>query len=144
MLMPVNIAWYVFCGILPVENAMKMKKLMLFLLPAVLLISCERDKLLPSDELPGWLKQRIADIEVQMSENPGTGFAVSAWIRYSWNDEYYYEWHNLISSSFPPIYDADGDMMAFAWDSNDEYQNGKCCKVYVWKGPSWNEAYDGW
>jgi hypothetical protein len=120
-----------------------MKKFLLFLLPAMLLISCERQYLLPSDEVPGWLKTRIAEIEDQINSNPRSGLDVGAWIRYEYKDQYYFEWHNLLSSSFPPIYDTTGDMMTFSWDSNDEYQTDKCCKKYIWKGSSWNDDF-GW
>lgn len=128
-----------------------MKKFLLFLLPAMMLISCERQYLLPSDEVPGWLKIRIAEIEDQINSNPRSGLDVGAWVRYEYQDQYYFEWHNLLSSSFPPIYDFDGDMMTFSWNSTDvldsnanwdDYQKDKCCKKYIWKGSAWNDAFE--
>lgn len=121
-----------------------MKILLHFLLPAVLLISCERQYLLPADEVPGWLKTRIAEIEDEIKANQTSALNICAWIRYEFNDQYYFEWHNLLSSSFPPVYNADGEMMTYSWDSADEYQKAKCCKKFVWKGSSWKDAYDGW
>jgi len=128
-----------------------MKKFLLCLLPAILLISCERQYLLPSDEVPGWLKKRIADTEEIISSDARSGLSISAWIRYEYNDQYYFEWLNLLSSSFPPIYKTNGDMMTFSWNSTDaldanptydEYQKDKCGKKYIWKGPSWNDDFD--
>ncbi len=110
----------------------------------MLLISCERQYLLPSDEVPGWLKTRIAEIEDEIRANPRSGLDIGAWVRYEYQDQYYFEWHNPLSSSFPPIYDFDGDMMTFSWDSNDEYQKDKCCKKYIWKGSAWNNNFNGW
>ena len=121
-----------------------MKRILLILLPAVLFISCERHQYQPSGEVPEWLNQKIVEIEGQIRENPKTGFTISAWIRYTYNDEYYFEWHNLLSSSYPPIYDFDGNRMFFRWDNNDDYQKGKCCKQYIWKGPSWSDEFNGW
>ena len=121
-----------------------MKKILLILLPAVLLISCERTQYQPSGEVPAWLRQQIVEIEDQIRENPRSGLNISAWIRYTYNDEYYFEWHNLLSSSFPPIYDFDENLMFFSWDSNDDYQKGKCCREYIWKGPSWSDEFNGW
>ncbi len=123
---------------------MKMKKILLILLPALILVSCEKNYLVPGDEVPGWLKDRISDTEKEIRKNPHSGLDISAWIRYSYDNEYYFEYHNLLSSSFPPIYNYRGDMMTFSWDSNDAYQKDKCCKEYIWKGPSWSDAYNGW
>lgn len=121
-----------------------MKKILpLLLLPALLLISCEKQYLVPADEVPGWLKTRIAEIEEEIAENPKSALNIGAWIRYEYKDQYYYEWHNPLSSSFPPVYNADGDMMTYAWDGDDEYYNEKCCKKFVWKGSSWIDAFDG-
>jgi hypothetical protein len=119
-----------------------MKKFLLLLLPAILLISCERQYLLPSDEVPGWLKQSIADTERIISSDSRSGLSISAWIRYEYNDQYYFEWHNLLSSSFPPIYNFEGDMMGYSWATTDDYQKDKCCREYIWKGPSWNDDFD--
>jgi len=94
--------------------------------------------------MPDWLRQQIVEIEDQIRENPRSGLNISAWIRYTYNHEYYYEWHNLLSSSFPPIYDFDGTQMYFRWDNNDNYQKGKCCREYIWKGPSWSDEFNGW
>lgn len=121
-----------------------MKKILLILMPLVLFISCERSQLKSSGEVPEWLSQKIVEIEDQIRENPRSGLDVGAWIKYTYNDEYYFEWHNLLSSSFPPIYNFEGDLMFFSWDSNDDYQKGKCCKEYIWKGPSWSDEFNGW
>jgi hypothetical protein len=37
-----------------------MKKILLLLLPALLLISCEKNYLVPASEVPEWLEDRIA------------------------------------------------------------------------------------
>jgi hypothetical protein len=128
-----------------------MKQFLLLLLPAMLLISCERQYLLPSDEVPGWLKKSIADTEDIISSDSRSGLTISAWVRYGYKDQYYFEWHNILSSSFPPVYDFDGDMMTFSWNSTDaldanatydDYQKDKCCKEYIWKGPAWTDDFD--
>ena len=123
---------------------MKMKKLLLILLPALMLVSCEKSYLVPDDEVPAWLKDRIAETEKEIRNNPHSGLTISAWIRYSYDQDYYFEYHNLLSSSYPPIYNYRGDMMTFSWDNNDSYQQDKCCKEYIWKGSDWSDTYDGW
>ncbi|MBE0677658.1 MAG: hypothetical protein IH592_02725, partial [Bacteroidales bacterium] len=90
-----------------------MKKIMLFLLPALMLVSCEKNYLVPADEVPSWLKNRIAETEKELQSNPKSGLDMGAWIRYSYEGDYYFEWLSPISSSFPPIHSYDGELMTY-------------------------------
>jgi hypothetical protein len=115
-----------------------MKKILLFLLPVMLFISCEKQYLIPADEVPSWLKNRIADIEKEIRSD--SRYEMSAWFRYSYSGEYYFEWFNLISSSFPPVYNYDGEIMTFSSELYLQYESEKCCKTTVWKGPQYPDG----
>ena len=115
-----------------------MKKLVLLIAVLSLVISCEKDYLIPDSEVPDWLRKRIAQDEKLIKSNPQTGLDIAAWIRYKYQSDYYFEYHNLLSSAGPVAYDYDGLVM-----SNREqylkYNADKCCKKFVWKGPSYIE-----
>jgi len=111
-----------------------MKKLLFLFSFTLILISCEKwpDFLIPSSEVPRWLKERIAHDEKILNSTPQSGLEFSAWIRYKWNDEYFFEYRNGLSSAGPEKYTYTGDKMTL----NQEYLNfekEKCCKEIVWK-----------
>ncbi len=121
-----------------------MKRVLLLLLPVLLPASCERQYLVPSDEVPAWLKEMISEAEAGESTPPMYTTDFGAWIRYRYDGDYYFEWLNPVMSSFPPVYDYDGTLLSLDQDAFIKYQNGKCCKKYVWKGSAFPDDYDEW
>lgn len=120
-----------------------MKRILLLLLPVLMLASCERQYLVPSDEVPAWLKEIIREAEAGDSSSIYAS-DIGAWIRYKYEGNYYYEWLNPIMSSFPPVYDHGGSLLSLDQDAFIKYQDGKCCKKYVWKGSAFPDDYDEW
>lgn len=76
---------------------------------SVILISCGKDNLLlPQDEIPAWLKTRIAEDEAKIESDSMSGLDLGAWMRYKFEGEYYFEYYNPIMSSLPPVFAYDG------------------------------------
>ena len=112
-----------------------MKTTFIFLLFSLLLISCERDNyLIPRKEVPDWLKTQIARDEKEIKDDPKSGKDIGAWFRYEYKGEYYFEYENMISSAFPPVYYFNGNLMNTYEEPYIDYMNKKCCKQIVWKG----------
>jgi len=105
---------------------------------AIFAFSCEKEYLVPEDELPDWLLDQIELYEQTIADNPKSSYAWSSWIRYEWNSEYYYEFWNLLSSTFPnPISHARDTLDISQVDADTDYFKEKCCGAYVWKGPNY-------
>lgn len=104
-----------------------LKKIFFLLILTIVLFACDKDNLVPTDEIPEWLKERIEEEES----------GITAWIRYEYMDEYYFEYMNPILSSWPPTYDYDGNYIEGSIYQN--YQENKCCKKYVWKASRYEE-----
>jgi hypothetical protein len=103
----------------------------------MLVSSCEKSQYVPENEVPEWLKSRIASDELTISADPHSGLDIAAWIRYKYMGEYYFEYHNLLFSSMPPVYKYDGTTINYAGTEYTRYQENKCCGRYVWKGPAY-------
>ena len=115
-----------------------MKKLLLLISFTFFLISCQKDNyLIPNSEVPKWLKERIAQDEKAISSNPQSGLDVTAWIRYKYNDNYYFEYRNGLSNGGPEIYTYDGIQIMLNQDPYLNFNSEKCCKQFVWKGPNY-------
>jgi hypothetical protein len=121
-----------------------MKRVILLLLPVMLLTACEKQSFVPSGDVPEWLKEMIREAEEGDSNPPMYGTDFGAWVRYKYAGNYYFEWINPILSSFPPVYDQSGRLSNMDQDEYARYQNGKCCKKYVWKGSAFPDDYDEW
>ncbi len=107
------------------------------------LISCEKDYLIPSNEIPDWLKLKIDQDEQFYKDNTRSMVAYGCWVRFSWQSEYYFEYHNILSSSSPRAISYDRDTLKIlANDINTDYCKEKCCKEYVWKGPKFKYYYE--
>ena len=64
----------------------------------------------------------------------------AAWIRYKWQEEYYFEYHNMASSFLIMPISATGDTLHFSpGATSTNYYKEKCCRQYVWKGPNYKE-----
>lgn len=115
-----------------------MKKILFLLSVIVFASSCEKNQIVPDDEVPGWLKTRIARDELTIASNPQSGLDIAAWIRYKYQKEYFFEYHNMLSSSFPNVYNYAGESVNYLIDPYTDYPDKKCCKQYVWKGSAYS------
>jgi hypothetical protein len=118
-----------------------MEKFKLMCLFSLLLFSCEKTLPdVPDDEIPTWLKTRISQDEQIIKQSLNSGVAYGAWLRYKWQNENYFEYHNIlsVSSSFPIPFSVNGDsLIVISGGTNSDYWTKKCCKQYVWKAPKY-------
>lgn len=119
-----------------------MKRLSIIFMLAVLTLSCENELLVHDSEVPGWLKDRIANDEALIEASPQSGLDMAAWIRYRYDGSYYFEYYNVLSSSFPNIYNEGGIKVMSGYEEYQAFSSGRCCKTYVWKGKSYIEIDD--
>jgi hypothetical protein len=118
-----------------------MRKIALMLFTSVMFISCEKGYLIPDKEVPEWLKLRINSDEQMMNDYPSSCLYYGAWLRYIWQDEYYFEYHCSCSSSSPRAISVNGDTLhVLANDVNTDYYKGKCCRQLVWKAPKYEDS----
>lgn len=116
-----------------------MKKAVTLIAVTILLISCEKwpDFLIPSSEVPRWLKEKISDDEKEIKSNPQSGLDVGAWIRYKFQGDYYFEYRNGFSSLGPEKFDFNGNKIMLNQEPFLNFEKEKCCKQFVWKGPNY-------
>lgn len=112
-----------------------MKKLLILIVISLSISACQKDGTLPENDIPQWLKDRIAHDEMIIETDPQSGLDIAAWIRYKYEKEYYFEYHNLLSSAGPETYSITGT----EYHPSDylDYKDNRCCKVLVWKGPNY-------
>ena len=104
----------------------------------IFLFSCERGLIVPEHELPDWLLQKIEEDEEVISVNPKNYLASGSWVRFEWDEMFYYEYWNMLSSTHPKPISHEGDTLGFfATDASTDYSREKCCQEYVWKGPKY-------
>jgi len=115
-----------------------MKRILILFAFAALLVSCAKDKD-TKEVLPAWLTERIAADEEVINSNSQSGLDLGAWLQYTYKDSIYFEYHNLLMSSLPKVYNSEGLEIIFTIAEYAEYQKGKCCKKFVWKGKSYYE-----
>ena len=114
-----------------------MKTLISVMILFFCLSACTKDPfLIPISEIPKWLHDRITQDEKVLKTDPEAGPSITSWIRYKYNESYYFEFHNMVWSSGPWYYDFDGNLMKEPTFYLD-YNSKKCCKKFVWKGPSY-------
>ena len=117
-----------------------MRKIGLIFTFSLIFFSCEKNSFVPENEIPDWLKTSISNDEQKIKEAPKAMSAWGAWLRYKWENEYYFEYENPLSSSLYIPISVNGDSLYISpYDTNVEYFKGKCCKQYVWKGPLYIE-----
>ena len=117
-----------------------MKNIALSIFLSFLFISCEKEYLIPDNEVPDWLKANIKHEEVIIKDSPQLMNAYGAWLRYNWQNEFYFEYHNVLSSSSPRAISVKGDTLnIWANDITSDYYKEKCCMKYVWKAPEYKE-----
>jgi hypothetical protein len=116
-----------------------MKKISLMLFISIMLFSCEKDDyLIPTKDVPVWLKTKISQDELSIQQNPNKSASWGAWLRYKWQNEYYFEYHNIVSSSTVAPISVSGDTLYYG-ATNMTYYKEKSDKQYVWKGPNYIE-----
>jgi hypothetical protein len=112
-----------------------MKKFLFILLLSISAMSCEKDEFISNKDIPDWLKTQISGLEQEIKADPTTLQAYTAWVRYEWKKEYYFEYINPPSSFHPLPNCMDGkNLDSVVWDI---YEKEKCCMKYVWKGPKY-------
>ncbi len=117
-----------------------MRKIGLIFTFSLIFFSCEKDYLIPDKEVPEWLKIKIKQDEQLIKDSPQSWKNYGGWLRYKWQNEYYFEYHNVLSSSLPQPISAKGDTLHFyVFETNTDYYKEKCCKQYVWKAPEYKE-----
>ncbi len=113
---------------------------MLMFFFSLIFFSCEKDYLIPDKEVPEWLKTKINQDEQIIKDSPQLMNSYGAWLRYDWQNEYYFEYHNVLSSSLPQPISTKGDTLhIYATDINTDYYKEKCCKQYVWKASEYKD-----
>jgi hypothetical protein len=116
-----------------------MKRIFLVFLLGLIIISCEKEQFLQDTDIPLWLRDKIAHDEEIIRTNSQSGLDIAAWIRYEYDGNYYFEYLNLLSSAGPSTYDNDGNLVSFNLASYQTYFTKRCCKKYIWRGPSYFE-----
>ncbi len=112
-----------------------MKKTIVLILLTLAMWSCEKDNPGLIDDIPDWLRTQISVLEQEIKADPSSLIAYTAWVRYKWKKEYYFEYINPPSSfgSLPVCSDGKNLDSAIC----DIYEKEKCCMKYVWKGPKY-------
>jgi len=117
-----------------------MRRIALMFVFTLIFLSCEKDNLVPAGEIPDWLKTKIEQDEEIIKDSPQFLYAWGAWIRYEWQNDFYFEYHNILSSTMPQPISFSGDTLhIYATDINTDYYKEKCCMQYVWKAPNYKE-----
>ena len=107
-----------------------------------LFTDCNKNKLVPEDEVPQWLKEKIAEDEAVIDSASNPMQFCGAWIRYKFDKDYYFEYNNPLSSVMLEVYNYEGNGFDFYDDELiKSYQDDKCCKRYVWKAPGYDELH---
>ena len=121
-----------------------MKNLIILFVLFLLFSSCKKEEFVPENEIPVWLKDQIQWYDSALKQNP-ENYVLNgtAWIRYKWNNEYYFEFRSIISSSFAfPISFQQDTLKVCPVCSGTDYHDTKCCKQYVWKGTGFPDSED--
>jgi hypothetical protein len=116
-----------------------MKKSLVILIISIFCISCEKTFLIPDDEVPGWLKERILEDEKIIKSDPKLMQNYGAWIRYEFKGDMYYEYDNPLSSESRSPYSQDGVRMETTITPFTEYEKDKCCERFIWKAPKYHD-----
>lgn len=107
----------------------------IILIMTLFIFSCEKDD--PKNEtIPDWLKSKIAQDIEQIKNDPQSGLDFAAWIRYKYDNNFYFEYRNILSSSGPLTYNCEGSVVHFG-ETSEDYFNKRCCKLYIWKGSAY-------
>ena len=115
-----------------------MKKTIIFFAVILLCLSCKKDYLIPGNEVPLWLKEKISDDEATIKRDPKLMPNYGAWIRYEYQGNKYYEYDNPLSSLSRNPYSQDGVRINTMNAPYTNYWTDKCCERFVWKAPNYH------
>jgi len=110
-----------------------MKKIVILVFLTLSILSCEKNKSLLIKDIPDWLKTQISGLEQEIKANPSSLTVYSAWVRYEWKNDYYFEFMDPPRSYRHLPKNLDGTNINPA--DFDNYEKEKCCMEYVWKAP---------
>lgn len=101
------------------------------------LSACKKNEYISDDEIPQWIKERIAEDEAVIDSAPHLMQNFGAWFRYKHNREFYFEYQNPLMSACCFMYNFNGD--SFSFEDFENYDDSKCCERIVWKAPKFDE-----
>ena len=103
--------------------------------------NCNKNEYINDDWIPPWLKERIAEEEfiIEVSQRPM--HFLTAWKRYKYKREYYFEYDDKLSSVSFQIYDNAGKGINFDGEKYTTYNESKCCERFVWKSPGYEKYF---
>ena len=121
-----------------------MKRALLLFSISFFLFACEKDSLetgylVPIEELPDWLISSIEYDEEVIETSQKYYSAYGSWSRSKWNNEYYYKYFNLVSSTIPQPISHLGDTLDIPPLTSTDFYKERCCTEYVWKGLRYKE-----
>lgn len=114
-----------------------MKKFIFLMVLSVTILSCQKDQSILIKDIPDWLNDNISALEKEIRSDPKTMAAFTAWARYEWKNEYYFEYFDFSRSYLTGPKRIDGQILGIGDPLYTTYQNEKCCMEYVWKGPKY-------
>ena len=120
-----------------------MKKLLCLLYPLIFfLTACQHDESPSNSELPAWLNNKIQLDEKTIKDNPKSMVGWGVWVKTQWDENTYFEYSNLLSSSiYFPISFAGDTLTTYIKEAGSDYSNQKCCAEVVWHGSQIDEDY---
>lgn len=120
-------------------NHMKTVSCFTFITILLLTVACEKEKdfLIPASEIPDWLQAQIKEDEKTIASDTKRMPNFGAWIRYTFNNEYYYEYDNPLSALSRNPYSWKGVRVDVTQVPYTNYWQDKCCEQYVWKAPKY-------
>ena len=103
--------------------------------------NCNKNEYINDDEIPQWLKERIAEEEfiIEVSQNPM--LFLTAWKRYKYKRDYYFEYDDKLSSLAFQVFDYEGKTVDLNSEQYSTYNEDKCCERFVWKSPGYEEYF---
>lgn len=89
------------------------------------------------EELPQWLINKIEKDENEIKANDQIWYASGKWIKTKWNNIYWYEYTNVLSSIASGPISHSGDTLDFYNNFLfKQYNSEKRCQSLIWKGPN--------
>ena len=116
-----------------------MKKTFFLLAIILTCLSCKKDYLIPNNEVPSWLKDKISQDEATIKSDPKLMPNYGAWIRYEYQGDKYYEYDNPLSSLSRNPYSEAGVRINTTVSPYKAYWNDKCCKIFIWKAQNYHQ-----
>ncbi len=116
-----------------------MKEISILFIVLVCAIACGKSDMVDPEEIPQWLKTEIQNMESEMFEDPHSMHHNAAWIRYTYKNNFYYEYYSPLMSSFPKPYDESRAHAFLDPSMLETYRSERKNKKYVWKGPRFTD-----